>query len=111
MARDVCARGGVVMMKLRCHLSHHLGLAAINVAFIAVAMMDRYLGIGMMIGLIVSAVVSAKRDHQRQQKRAAEAAELDRQLVAALVTIREAADKEALRWLRGGRGISEKHWS
>jgi hypothetical protein len=70
-------------LKLRWHLVDRLVPAAIEVALVAIAMMDLYLGIGVIIGLGASAISSAIRDHRREQRRHAELiAEVDRQLGA-----------------------------
>ena len=78
------------MTMLKRHLFHHLGLAAINVAIVALAMIDFYLGIGVMIGSVLSAIVSAFRNHRRQLRRTAEIDALDERLSTAIASVRQA---------------------
>lgn len=82
-------------MTLWRYLLRHVGLATLQAVIVVVAMLDRHVGVGVLIGIGVSAVVSAFRDHRRQRRLAAEAAELDQRLSAALAAGRPAIDTVA----------------
>jgi putative Mn2+ efflux pump MntP len=91
-------------MTIGRHLIYRLGLAVAQAAIVVVAMIDRYAGIGVLIGIGVAAFISAFRDHRLQQQRAAEAAELDQRLAAALALGRQAAQWRA-------DSAEEQRWS
>jgi uncharacterized membrane protein len=75
-------------MTLVRHLTHHLVIAAMQAALVVAAMWDRAAGVGVVIGLGVAAVVTAIRGYRRDRRRAAEAAELDAKLSAALDAVK-----------------------
>jgi putative Mn2+ efflux pump MntP len=94
-------------MTIGRHLIYRLGLAAMQAALVVMAMIDRSVGIGVLIGIGVSAIYSAFRDHRRDRRRAVEAAELDQRLSATLAAIRQAAVDEKQRT----DAVKERHWS
>jgi hypothetical protein len=94
-------------MTIGRHLIYRLGLAAMQAALVVMAMIDRSVGIGVLIGIIGSAIYSAFRDHRRERRLAVEAAELDQRLSAALAAIRQAAVDEKQRT----DAAKERHWS
>ena len=82
-------------MTLWRYLIRHLGLAALQAAIVGVAMLDRHVGVGVLIGIVVGAVLSAFRDHCQQRRRAAASAELDQRLATVLAARRPAIDTVA----------------
>ena len=89
------------------HLIHRLVLAVVEAALVVMAMIDRSVGIGVLIGIGVNAIYSAFRDHCQQRRLAAEAAALDQRLSAALSAIRQPADDEK----RPADAGQEQRWS
>lgn len=88
-------------MTIGRHLIHRLGLAVAQAMIVVAAMADRYVGLGVLIGIVVAAIISAFRDHRLQRQRAAEAAEIDHQLSAALLArqaVGQARADSAERW-------------
>ena len=82
-------------MTLWRYLIRHLGLAALQATIVGVAMLDRHVGVGVLIGIAVGAVLLAFRDHRQQRRRAAASAELDQRLATVLAARRPAIDTVA----------------
>lgn len=87
------------------HLIYRLGLAAGQGVIIVAAMVDRHVGIGALIWIGTVAIISAFRDHRRQRRRAAESAELDLRLSAALSWFRRSAAQGC------SDAVEEQRWS